>query len=164
MTSPLQEDDVKQTNDPRQLELPLTTHAQTQECTMRKNEAYPRKYFRAKDYPEGWTITVEVEMARMESFENGKSDDEKMVVYFRKQKSGLVIGPTVWDQFIEVTGKEDCDEWKGHRVELYRDWTKFQGDDVECIRVRKAGEPPKKPTKKLAPKDDKPDFNDSIEF
>jgi hypothetical protein len=131
---------------------------------MRKSEAYPSKYFRAKDYPDDWTLTVEIEMARMESFENGKSNRERLVVYFRKQKSGLVVGPIIWDQFIEATGEEDSDDWKGHRVELFRDWTNFQGKNVECIRVRKAGEPPPKKSKKSAPKDDKPPFNDSIEF
>ena len=63
---------------------------------MRKNEAYPSKYFKAKDLPNDWTLTVEVEMARMEKFENGrgKEEAEKLVVYFRKQKSGLVTGGT----------------------------------------------------------------------
>ena len=131
---------------------------------MRKTEAYPSKYFKAKDYDNSWTLTVEIEMARMESFDNGGSSRERLVVYFRKQRSGLVVGPTVWDQFIEATGEEDSDDWKGHRVELYRDWTNFQGKDVECIRVRKPGAPAKKPSKKAAPKDDKPDFNDSVEF
>jgi hypothetical protein len=130
---------------------------------MRKNDAYPSKYFKAKDYVDDWTLTVEIEMARLEPFDNG-GKDEKLVVYFRRQKSGLVTGPVIFDQIVEVTGQEDSDDWKGHRVELFRDWTKFQGKDVECIRVRKPGEPPKKPSKKSAPKNDKPDFNDSVEF
>jgi hypothetical protein len=133
---------------------------------MRKNEAYPSKYFKAKDLPNDWTLTVEVEMARMEKFENGrgKEEAEKLVVYFRKQKSGLVTGPVVWDQFIEVTGEEDSDDWKGHLVELYRSTTQFGGDMVPCIRVRKPDAPPKKPAKKSAPKEDKPDYDDSVGF
>jgi hypothetical protein len=130
---------------------------------MRKNEAYPSRYFTAKNFPEHWTATAEIEMARLETFENGGSNRERLVVYFRKQKSGLVVGPTVWDQFIEATGEEDSDDWKGHRVELYRDWTNFQGKNVECIRVRKAGEPPKK-SKKSAPKSDDDDMNDEVRF
>jgi hypothetical protein len=133
---------------------------------MRKNEAYPSKYFKAKEHPDDWTLTVEVEIAHMENFENGKDSRERLVVYFRRVKSGLVVGPTVWDQFIAATGEEDSDDWKGHRVELYRDWTQFQGKDVECIRVRKPpDEPAKKSKKKSAPKeDDKPEFNDSVGF
>jgi hypothetical protein len=131
---------------------------------MRKNEACPSRYFKAKDYPDDWTLTAEVEMSRMENFQNGRDNRERLVVYFVRQKSGLVVGPTVWDQFIEITGEEDSDDWKGHRVELYRDWTKFQNKDVECIRVRKSGVPPKKQSKKSAPKDDKPEYDDSIEL
>jgi hypothetical protein len=131
---------------------------------MRKNEAYPSKYFKAKDYPDDWTLTVEIEMARMENFENGKDSRERMVVYFRRVKSGLVVGPTVWDQIIEATGQEDSNDWKGHRITLYRDWTMFQGKSVECIRARKPDAPAKKPAKKSAPKDDKPDYDDSVGF
>ncbi len=133
---------------------------------MRKSDAYPSRYFKAADYPDDWTLTAEVEMARMEEFENdrGKDKKEKLVVYFRKVKSGLVVGPTVWDQFIEVTGEEDCDNWKGHRVTLYRDTTPFAGKSVPCIRVRKPGAAPsKKPSKKAAPPPDD-DMNDSLEF
>ena len=121
---------------------------------MRKNDAYPSRYFKAANFSEDWSLTVQVEMARMEEFEGdrGKGKTEKLVVYFRKQKSGLVVGPTVWDQFIEVTGEEDCDDWKDHWVELFRDTTTFGSKkDVACIRVRKPETlPSKKPMKKPA--------------
>jgi hypothetical protein len=122
---------------------------------MRKADAYPSKYFKAADFADDWTLTVEVEMARMEEFpsDRGNGKAEKLVVYFRRQKSGLVVGPTIWDQFIEVTGEEDCDNWKGHHVELFRDWTQFGGKKVPCIRVRTPDAPPtKKPSKKAAAK------------
>lgn len=139
---------------------------------MRKNDAYPSKYFKAANYPDDWTLTVEVEMTRLEEFEGGdrgKGSAKKLVVYFRKQQSGLVAGPVIWDQFIEATGEDDCDDWKGHRVELYRDYTPFAGKNVPCIRVRKPEmAPPKKKTaKKPASKsgdDEKPDYDDSVEF
>ena len=157
---------MKRTNDPRQMELPLPTHAQAKEPIMRKNEAYPSRYFKAKDYPEDWTLTVEIEMARLESFENGKSKSEKLVAYFRRQKSGLVCGPVLFDQIADVTGEDDSDNWKGHRVTLFRDTTQFQGQDTPCIRVRAPEmSPPKKSAKKPPPKsggDD--DMNDSLEF
>ena len=131
---------------------------------MRKNDAYPSKYFKAKDYADDWTLTVEIEMARLEPFDNGKSQSEKLVTYFRRQKSGLVTGPTLFDQIADVTGENDSDNWKGHRVTLFRDTTQFQGKDTPCIRVRAPDTPPKKPAKKSVPKDDKPEFDDSVEF
>ena len=124
---------------------------------IKKSEAIPTKYFRAKDLPNGWTLTAEIEMARMEKFEadRAKGDAEKMVVYFRRQKSGLVVGSIVWDQFIEVTGEEDSEDWPGHVVELFKTTTPFGREVVPCVRVRKASEPPKKTSKKpAAPHDD----------
>jgi hypothetical protein len=115
---------------------------------MRKTEAYPSKYFKAKDYPEDWTLTAEIEMARLEPFEgNGRGKTEKLVVYFRKQKAGLVTGPTLFDQISDVTGQDDSDAWKGHRVTLFRDTVDFKGEDTPCIRVRAPDAPPMKPAK-----------------
>jgi hypothetical protein len=131
---------------------------------MRRSDAYPSRYFKAKDYPDDWTLTVEIEMARLESFDNGKGQSQKLVTYFRRQKSGLVTGPTLFDQIADVTGEDDSDSWKGHRVTLFRDTTQFQGKDTPCIRVRAPDAPPKKPSKRPAPKDDKPEFDDSVEF
>jgi hypothetical protein len=129
---------------------------------MRKSDAIPTKYFRAKDLPDGWTLTAEVEMARMEKFEGdrGKGDSDKMVVYFRRQKSGLVVGSVVWDMFIDVTGEEDSDHWKGHVVELYKTTTPFGRETVPCVRVRKASEPPKKAKKPVVHHDDDADADD----
>jgi hypothetical protein len=131
---------------------------------MRKSDAYPSKYFKAADFGDDWSLVVEIEMARMEEFsgDRGGRDAKKLVVYFRRQKSGLVVGPTVWDQFISATGEEDSDEWKGHRVELYRDYTAFAGKSVPCIRVRKPTES-KKSAKKPAPVVDE-DVSDEREF
>jgi len=126
---------------------------------MRKDEACPSKYFRAKDYPDDWSQTVEIETARRETFQNGR--DDRLVVYFVRMRSGLTVGVTVWDQLVEATGQDDTDNWKGHRVTLFRDWTTYKGNPVQCIRVRKPDEPAKK---KPAAKDDKPDYNDSIEL
>jgi hypothetical protein len=131
----------------------------------RKQDVHQSKYFRAADYPEGWTLTAEVETARVEEFQNGSDKIEKLVVYLKKQKSGLVIGPTVWDQFAELTGTDEANDWKGHRVELYRDKTRFGGKVVPCIRVRKPDTPaPAKKSSKKPPEGSKPDFNDEVSY
>ena len=132
---------------------------------MRKTEAYPPKFFKAADLHDDWALTVEVELARMEKLSGNNGESEKLVVYFRKQRSGLVIGPTVWDQFIAATGEEDSNDWKGHTVELYRDRTTFAGKWVPCIRVRKPGEPViKRPAKKPVSVSTPPELNDEVPF
>jgi hypothetical protein len=140
-------------------------------CIMgtRKRDVYPTKYFIASNFPEK-PMVLEIEIARLEKFENDGKSVEKLVVYFRGQKSGLVVGPTVWDQIAEVVeadgvSKFDSDDyafWPGHRVELYHDKTPFGGKMVDCIRVRRPGTPPPKTSKKPPPRSGKPDFNDEI--
>jgi hypothetical protein len=129
-----------------------------------KSDCYPSKYFKAADVPAGWSLVAEVETARTEKFQGdrGGREAEKLVVYFKRQRSGLVVGPTVWNQFIEVTGEENSDDWTGHRVELFRDITAFGGKMVPCIRIRKPEEeaPTKKPSKPKAQR--AADLDDSI--
>jgi hypothetical protein len=128
----------------------------------RKQDVIQSNHFRASDYPDSWALTAEVEMSRLEKFRNGHDENEKLVVYFKKQKPGLVVGSVVWDQFAEVTGTDEANDWKGHLVELYRDRTSFQGKMVPCIRVRKPGASLKKLSRKPPPARGKPDFNDEI--
>ena len=97
----------------------------------------PSKYFRASDHEDGWTQQAEIEMARMEELDSDKGTVKKLVVYFRKQRSGLVVGSVVWDQFVVATGEDDSDNWKGKVVELYRTTTQFGAKIVPCVRVRK---------------------------
>jgi hypothetical protein len=103
---------------------------------MKKSEAFSsdKKYFAAKDF--NGPMELEIETVRFEKFENDGKSTEKPVVYFRRTQPGLVVGPTVWDQFIDITGEEDTVDWRGHRVELYRTQTTFRGGSVPCLRVR----------------------------
>jgi hypothetical protein len=118
----------------------------THEVNMRKQDAMPTKYFRASDFSNE-PLTLEIEMARMEEFDGDNGTTKKLVVYFRKQRSGLVIGSVVWDQFVLATGEDDSDAWKGHVVELYRTTCQFGAKTVPCLRIRKS-----EASKKSAPK------------
>jgi hypothetical protein len=131
---------------------------------MKRSEAYPSKYFKAADYDDDWKMTVEIELARLEEIGGDGKKTEKLVVYFRRVKQGLVVGPTIFDQIADATGEDDSDNWKGHRVELYRDETSFQGKTVPCIRVRKPDEPPKKKTSPKKKTDEKPAMDDEVAF
>jgi hypothetical protein len=149
----------------------------------KKHDVYPRKYFTAADYPDDWALVAQVETCRRELFP-GKRDGEeidKLVVYFKGIKSGLVVAPTVWNQIAEVmasdgvdrSNADDYDFWKGHWIEMYRDRTPFGSKGmVPCIRVREPaaaifeGPPSKAKAKAKAKKkpDQKPDLNDSIDI
>jgi hypothetical protein len=143
----------------------------------KKHDVYPTKYFRAADLPDGWSLVAQVEMCRREEFD-GKRDGEKidkLVCYFRGHKSGLVVGPVVWDQIAEVMAANGVDKfnaddyefWSEHWIELYRDRTLFGGKMVPCIRVRPPSTIPAIAKKKSAKKpklDTRPDFNDPVDI
>src|SRR5262249_29183664 len=129
--------------------MPAIRNAQTQEShPMRKSEACKSKFFRAADYPADWEQVYEVETARLEKFDGGK---EKLVIFFRREQSGLVCGPVLWDEVIAARGEEDWDDWAGYRVQLYRTTTLYAGKTVPAIRVREAPPEPIKKAKKVAP-------------
>jgi hypothetical protein len=141
----------------------------------KKHDVYPTKYFRAADLPDGWSLVAQVEMCRREEFD-GKRDGEKidkLVCYFHGHKSGLVVGPVVWDQIAEVMAANGVDKfnaddyefWSGHWVELYRDRTPFGGKMVPCIRARIPSTPPPKAKAKAKKKPDpQSDFNDPVDI
>jgi hypothetical protein len=136
---------------------------------MKKSDAFNSKYFKAADFPNE-PMTLEIETVRFEDFErDGKPVQQKPVVYFVGEKRGLVIGPTQWDQIVDLTGEEDTDGWPGHRLELFRDRTLSPDNrEVDCIRFRAPRQsemtitPPKpKPTASTKPPKD---MNDEIPF
>jgi len=128
---------------------------------MKKGDAYPPKHLSAATFgnkPRVFTI----ECVRMEKFDNDGKVTEKPEMYFKGERSGLVLGPVKWDQVCEALDEEDSDRWPGLKVELYPDTTRFGGKKVPTISVRKPGSKPKKKSK---PDDSTPaDYNDSIDM
>jgi hypothetical protein len=113
----------------------------------KKQDVYPKKYFAAADLPDDWSLVGQVETCRREPFPGNRPGEtiDKLVLYLKGVKSGLVVGPTVWNQIAEVMAAngvdkfnaDDYDFWKGHWIELYRDRTQFGAKGlVPCIRVR----------------------------
>ena len=124
---------------------------------MKKSEMFPVKYFKAADFPDE-PMQLEIECVRIEDFEarDGGKPSKKPVVYFKRQKSGLVVGPTAWDALVAATGQDDSANWPGHIVELRKGEALFGGKVVDSTKVDKPnGSQPAQ--KKVARK---PDFDD----
>jgi hypothetical protein len=128
---------------------------------MRRSDIFQSKYFKASEFPDTPRV-FEIETSRIERLENGDKTVNKLVLYFRGIKSGLVIGATVYDQIAEFLGDE-TDNWPGHNVECFRTETQFQNKTVPAIRVRKPGANSKAKPRKAKP-EAKPDFNDEVSF
>jgi hypothetical protein len=129
---------------------------------MRKDDAYPPRFFSAATFGTKPRVLT-IECVRKEQFENDGQTVAKPAMYFRGERSGLVLGPVKWDQVCEALGEEDSDSWTNQQVELYPDSTFFGGRRVPTISVRKPGSKPK--TKLKKPGDDTPPpMNDSVEY
>jgi hypothetical protein len=126
---------------------------------MKRSEALPSKYFRAVDVTKPRVLVIDAVLHH--KLVNGGVETEKPVCFFtdpttgKRVPQGLVLAPTKWDAMEAATGKDDTDEWKGERVELFPDTTTFQGKRVPTIGIRK---PTPKPKKAKAT----PDFNDDV--
>ena len=100
---------------------------------MRISSAFPSKYLKASDIPDGREAHVKIDTVQMESMET--TGDEKPVVYFVDKEKGLVLNKTNADA-ISVAYGDDTEQWHGMPIILFATTTSFGGRTVPCLRVR----------------------------
>lgn len=103
---------------------------------MNVNDAFPSKTLKASDL-DGNQVTVTIARVDIEKM----GSDTKPVVYFKGKDKGLVLNKTNAKRIVEITGSGETDDWKGHAIILYPTETEFQGETVDCIRIKKPGQP-----------------------
>ena len=99
---------------------------------MNINDAFPSKYLKASDL-KGQAVLVVI--ARVDEEEIGDDKTMKMVAYFHGKERGIVLNKTNAQMIASKHGPE-TDGWAGAEIELYPDKTSFQGQLVDCLRVR----------------------------
>lgn len=97
---------------------------------MKMSDAFPSKYLKAADL-QGRVLKLEIDSVDQERIGN----DVRIVAYFRNAKKGLVLNKTNATVIASRYGDES-DDWRGCEIELYPDKTQYQGQLVDCIRVR----------------------------
>lgn len=102
------------------------------------DEAFPSKHLSASDL-KGQVLTVLI--ARFGVEEVGEAKDEKYVFYFEGVAKGLVLNKTNAKRIAALYGNE-LEGWVGKSIMLYPAITEYQGNEVECIRVKKEAPPP----------------------
>lgn len=103
---------------------------------MRIGAAFPSKYLRASDIPEGRQVQVVMDHVAIENVAgNSDPDDEKPVLYFRGKSKGMVLNKTNSTTISQVYGDE-TDDWSGKPLMLYASETTFQGKTMPCLRVK----------------------------
>jgi hypothetical protein len=95
-------------------------------------------YFNAKSLEDGdLTLTISYCEARVfDSKEQGKPDEQKMVVWFEEDERGLALNVTNWQAIAEILGDEDTDKWPGHQIMLVRKKDRGMGGKIDwCVRI-----------------------------
>jgi hypothetical protein len=104
------------------------------ELKMRRDEIFPSKYLRAADLTESRTVTVT--SAALEVFKNDGRDQTKLVLTFRERDvKPWICNMTCYDILAGFL-TDETDSWRGARIELYPDRTRFGNKLVDCIRCR----------------------------
>jgi len=100
---------------------------------MRISSAFPSKYLKSSDIPDGREAHVKIDTVQMESMET--TGDEKPVAYFIDREKGLVLNKTNADA-ISIAYGDDTAAWHGQPIVLFATTTSFGGRTVPCLRVR----------------------------
>ena len=121
---------------------------------MKSTDIFPSKYLRAADL-DGREPIVTINRVVLETL----GDDRKPVAYFDGKDKGLVLNKTNWNAIEDISGEDDCDNWKGVKVKLITAKVEFQGKRVAAIRIDEAAQtsaaPKRKPVEPVdAPSDD----------
>ena len=107
------------------------------------NDAFPSNYLKASDLKNQQPV---VTIDRVEFEPVGRTKEMKPILYFVGKDKGLVLNKTNAKILIGLTGTGETDEWHGFAVKLYATHVEFQGDSVEAIRIKAAGQNGPRPT------------------
>lgn len=116
---------------------------------MNVNSAFPSKYLKASDLGMAQPVVI---IDRVDMEEVGRDKESRPVIYFVGKEKGVVLNKTNSRKIAALVGSDETDEWIGHSVRLYTTETSFNGEQVECIRVKAAPPKPKAGQPKTAPK------------
>jgi len=96
-------------------------------------KVFPGRYIKVGDL-DGRDVVVVIKEVKLESV--GQGQQSKPVAYFKGTDKGLVLNVTNSRRIAAIARSDDTDDWRGTKITLYGTETEFQGDVVECIRVR----------------------------
>ncbi len=103
---------------------------------MRIGEAFPSKYLKAADLPDGQFVPVTIERVELQNVAGNDSPEEtKPILHFVGKEKGMVMNRTNSQEIANAFGDE-TDDWMGKRVLIYATTTLFQGKTVACLRVK----------------------------
>jgi len=127
---------------------------------MNIDAAFPSTYLKAADL-QGHAVNVIVSGCKMEPI---SKTEEKPVLYFQGKEKRLVLNKTNASVLSHVYGAE-TEGWAGKPLQIFPTQTPYQGQMVDCLRVRVmpgTATPQPVPAAAAVPFD--PDADDGIPF
>jgi hypothetical protein len=88
------------------------------------------------DMMAGKDATKTIATVKLEKLSNGRTEEDKPVVYFQDSKKGWVLNKSSAKAIAEVLGGE-TDGWRGAQVVLYAEKMNAFGKSLNVIRVRR---------------------------
>lgn len=124
-------------------------------------ELFPSRFLNASNVDQNHPLVATIEFAKTETLEgkNGNAE-EKLILYFSDCKQTLALNGVNFDSIVEITGKDDSDDWAGTKIEVFRTMTEMAGKRTPCIRVRAPQEKAAAKSRKSPPDD----MDDQINF
>lgn len=101
---------------------------------MNINDAFPSKYIKASDLPEGKISAATMDEISLQDIGQGEQKQKKIVISFVGKDKAFVCNKTNARAIAKLYG-EDTDEWSGKSIGLFRTEVQFGADMVESIRV-----------------------------
>lgn len=101
---------------------------------MNINDAFPSKYIKASDLPEGKISAATIDEVSLQDIGQGAEKQKKIVISFVGKDKSFVCNKTNARAIAKLYG-EDTDDWVGKSIGLFRTEVQFGADMVESIRV-----------------------------
>lgn len=97
------------------------------------NDAFPSNFLKASDL-KGNAVTVTIDRIEFEPV--GQTKEMKPVIYFTNKEKGLVLNKTNATTISRLLGSGETEDWHGAAIRIYPTETSYQGEQVDCIRVK----------------------------
>lgn len=127
---------------------------------MNVSDAFPSKYIKSDDL-KGRDVTVTIEGYEMVAIQNEQS--RKLALRFEGKDKQWIVNKTNANTIAKLLNSGRVEDWIGKQITIYPTETAYQGEMVDCIRVRRnkaetfAPEPPRNIAPLEPPDDYDPD-------
>lgn len=102
---------------------------------MNINNAYPSKWLKSGDIPDGSDLNLTISHIEMEMVGQGEEQETKPVVYFKEIEKGVILNKVNAATISKLHGPE-TDGWAGKRIALYATEVQFGNQTTLGLRVR----------------------------